>query len=127
MKNDDSACVSERDRDSRDKTDVSNSELAMVAITEDTTEGTTGVMEAPRLVELAAGEEEADGAVVAAALVAAVVEAPHLGPGLLPDSAAQGEDEQEDNRQQPSKFILLTSIILCCQCNAIRVCYNLTY
>ena len=74
----------------------------MAAITV-VTEDTTGAMEAPLGAEPAAGEE-VDGAVVAAASVGAVVaEAPHLEPGRLPDSAAQGDDE--DNQQQPSKLI----------------------
>ena len=73
----------------------------MAAITV-VTEDTTGAMEAPLGAEPAAGEE-VDGAVVAAASEAAVVEAPRLEPGRLPDSAAQGDDE--DNQQQPSKLI----------------------
>ena len=76
----------------------------MAAITVVTTEDTIGAMEAPLGAEPAAGEE-VDGAGVAAASVGAVVEAPHLEPGRLPDSAAQGDDE--DNQQQPelSKLI----------------------
>ena len=95
-------CVIERDKH--------NSELAMAAITEDT-EDTTEAMEALLGAELAAG------VVVAAASEGAltVVAAPHLEPGLLLDSAAQGEDEEE-RQQSPRKFSLFVSI-MCVQCS----------
>ena len=77
----------------------------MVAITEDM-EDTTEVMEAPL------GAEPAAGAVVAVASAVAVasgvVAAPHLEPGLLLDSAAQGGDEEKQQPQQPSRLSLRT-------------------